>query len=312
MLVVPRDRRFEPPGHGPVVAALGYFDGLHRGHRTIVEAVAKRAAQVGGTGVMLTFDPHPLEVIAPGQSPRMLLTRRQKAALLDHCGLEALVYLPFDRKMAGWSPGHFVRQVLVEQVRVHEVFIGMDFRFGHRRAGGVEDLDRLGRGLGFLATAVPAVLDHGRRISASWVRAALVEGAVEEAQRLLGRPYALEGRIVRGAGRGRKLTFPTANLEPLGELVPARGVYVSETYHGEERLLGLTNVGVRPTFGEEELTVETFLPGFEGDLYGARVEVAFHARVREERTFPSPEALQEQIREDLSVYEKFASSRRGH
>lgn len=307
MIVVSREQRFEPPGARPVVAALGYFDGLHRGHRTIVDAVVNRASQLGGTGVMLTFDPHPLRVIAPRQAPRMILTRRQKAELLERCGLDALVYLPFDRERAGWSPGHFVRQVLVEEVRVHEVFVGMDFRFGHKRAGGVEDLDRLGRGLGFLATAVPAVLDRGRRISASWVRAALVAGAVEEAHRLLGRPFALEGRIVPGAGRGRRLSFPTANLDPLGELVPGRGVYITETFHGEDRLFGLTNVGVRPTFGEEELTVETFLPGFEGDLYGERVEVAFHARLREERTFPSAEALQAQIREDLEAFESFVA-----
>jgi riboflavin kinase/FMN adenylyltransferase len=305
MLVVTRDQRYAPPVGRAVVATIGNFDGLHRGHRRIMDTLLDRAMRLDGTSVVLSFDPHPLAVVAPDQAPRLILTRDQKLRLLEGWGLDAVVFLPFDRDMARWSAVDFVDRILVGQARVRELFVGTGFRFGHRRAAGIEELGLLGRQRGFRAATVPVVMDGEERISASRIRAAITQGQVEDAGRLLGRTYTLIGQVVPGAGRGRGLSFPTANLDPWNEILPARGVYITCLSLSTGDHFGLTNVGVRPTFGEERLIVETYLPGFDGDLYGEQVEVAFHARLREERTFSSPAALQAQIQNDLEVLEQF-------
>lgn len=310
MLVVPRDQRYAPPAGRAVVATIGNFDGLHRGHHRIIDTLLDRAMRLEGTSVILSFDPHPLSVVAPDQAPRMILTRHQKLRLLEGWGLDAMVFLPFDRDMACWSAAEFVDRILVGQIRIRELFVGTGFRFGHRRSAGIEELGRLGHQRGFRAAAVPVVLDGGERISASRIRASITQGLVEEASRLLGRTYTLVGQVVPGAGRGRGLSFPTANLDPLNEILPARGVYITCMSLSTGDHFGLTNVGVRPTFGEDRLIVETYLPGFEGDLYGEQVEITFHARLREERTFSSPAALQVQIQTDLEALDTFLAHHR--
>jgi riboflavin kinase/FMN adenylyltransferase len=308
--VVDRDGRFDQPADRPVIATIGNFDGLHRGHRAIMDRIVTGANERSGIATVLTFDPHPLSVLAHDRAPGMILAREQKLEMLERWGVDAVVDLPFDHAMANMTPEEFVDAVLVGQVRVSEVHVGVDFRFARNRSGSVQVLQRLGADRGFTAATVPAVLEGGERISASRIRRLLGEGAIDEVNLLLGRSYELVGMVVAGAGRGKGLDFPTANVAPRNEVLPARGVYVTETRWGDDGAFGLTNVGVRPTFGEDALVVETYLPDFDGDLYGREVQVAFLRRVRDELAFPSPEALKEQIRRDLEVFRAFIASRR--
>ncbi len=296
-------------GDGPVVATMGNFDGLHRGHREIMNRITRRAAETGGTATVITFHPHPLRVIAPDRAPRLLLTRDQKLALLEEMGVEAVLVIPFDLEFASMPAEAFAREILVDRVGVGEIHVGEDFRFGRNRAGDVELLRRLGRRWGFGTESVPPVMDGGERISASRIRRELSRGRVEEAHRLLGRPFQLVGTIVHGEGRGRTVLVPTANLSPENEFLPARGVYFTRLRWRGGDVPGLTNLGTRPTFGGRRITVETFLPGFAGDLYGERVRLDFLRRHREERRFESARELMDQIFRDLEAFEAWKSAR---
>ena len=293
----------------PVVATLGNFDGLHRGHREIMRRITARAGETGGLATVITFHPHPLRVIAPDRAPRLLLTRDQKLALLEEMGIDAVLVIPFDLEFAAMPAEAFAREILVDRVGVAEVHVGADFRFGRNRAGDVELLRRLGREHGFVAESVPPVMDGGERISASRIRRELSLGNVEEARRLLGRPFQLVGTIVHGEGRGRTVLVPTANLSPENEFLPARGVYFTRLRWRGGDVLGLTNLGMRPTFGGRRITVETFLPGFAGDLYGERARLDFLARHREERRFASARELMDQIFRDLDAFERWKAAR---
>jgi riboflavin kinase/FMN adenylyltransferase len=292
----------------PVVATLGNFDGLHRGHLAIVERVIEQARQLGGIPTVVTFDPHPQRVLYPERAPHLMLTSDQKARLVARAGIEALVVIPFDRPLAQKSAEQFVAEVLVPRIEPRELYVGPEFRFGSARGGDVQLLAQLGARFGFTAAAVEAVHDSGERISASRIRAELEQGRVAEAARLLGRPAALIGTIVHGEGRGKKQLVPTANLAPENEFLPARGVYISRFRRGEVAIPGVTNIGVRPTFGDRRLTIETYLPGFDGDLYGQRVELELLERLRDERRFETVEALLEQIQKDLAAFTAYFSA----
>jgi riboflavin kinase/FMN adenylyltransferase len=294
---------------GPVVASIGNFDGVHVGHRAIMGQLESRASELGGSTVVITFSPHPLRILAPERAPRLLSTREQKLELLEGLGVGAVYVVPFDRTFADMPAESFVLEVLVRRVQVSEVLVGPDFRFGRGRAGDVRLLQRMGAEHGFSAAPVAPVLLGGERISASRIRDALSVGDVADAARLLGRPFALAGTIVHGEGRGRSLLFPTANLSVENEFLPARGVYISRTSWSGGEHTGLTNVGIRPTFGDRRLVVETFLPGFEGDLYGERASLALLERLRDERKFSSPEDLRGQIERDIDVYRRWLASR---
>ena len=307
MIVIKRLSEIDFADGREVVATIGNFDGLHRGHQAIMKRVTGRARQRDGWAAVISFHPHPLRVIRPQNAPRLMLTSAQKAALLEAMGIDVFVMIPFDASLADMPAEAFIREILVDGVGVREIYVGPDFRFGRGRAGDVALLAKLGEELGFSAEGIAPVMDQGQRISASAIRDLLTAGDADQAARLLGRPFTLVGTIVHGEGRGGSLLVPTANLAPENQFLPARGVYVTRTLWSGKEILGLTNIGIRPTFGYQRIVVETHLMEFRGNLYGERVELQILHRLREERKFSSAAELKEQIERDI---EDFSAWRR--
>lgn len=294
------------------VVTIGNFDGLHRGQRAIVDRVTRRAAERGLTSTMVTFDPHPLAVVRPEAAPQRLTTERQKRRLLEEAGIEVSLVVRFSEEIAAMSARRFVRELLVEQLAVAEVHVGSRFTFGRDREGDLELLRQEGARAGFRAEGVPEVLHGDEPISSTRIRRALRAGEVEEARRMLGRPWALAGTVGHGAGRGRSLGWPTINVRPEHELLPARGVYTTRVRFGEEGWReSVTNVGTRPTFDGGAVVVEAHVFDFDEETYGREVEVELHARLRGERRFPGAEELERQIARDVeAAREYFAAAPR--
>jgi riboflavin kinase/FMN adenylyltransferase len=285
---------------------IGNFDGVHRGHQALTAAAIRWARAHGGRAVVLTLDPHPARVLAPGHAPPLLTTLDQKAELLEAVGIDMLAVVPFTPGLQQLEAEDFARRVLAGALGARMVIVGDGFRFGHDRRGDVPALGRLGAELGFEVEGVAPVLHGGRPISSSRVREALVQGQVEEAQALLGRAYFMDGVVVEGERRGRTLGFPTANLDSENEVVPGAGVYVARCRRAGGPWSGaVVNVGRRPTFGGRDVSVEAHLLGFEGDLYGSRLRIEFHRRLRGEQRFEGPDALVTQIRTDVARAQAF-------
>jgi riboflavin kinase/FMN adenylyltransferase len=292
-----------PADFGPSVLAIGNFDGVHAGHRMILRRVAAIARERGLTPAVLTFDPHPARVLAPERAPKLISTIAQRLRRMENEGVEAAMLLAFSRELARLSPEEFAREVLVEKLHARVVIIGEDFRFGYKQAGNLGTMRSLGEHLGFEVESAGTIQRRGARISSTAVRKLVEAGEVSKACRMLGGPFALEGGVVKGQGVGRKQTVPTLNLAPENELLPPVGVYVTETRDegAGRRWKSITNVGYRPTFEGQGLTVETFLlDPFEGET-PERIEVSFLRFVREERKFESPELLRAQIMRDVAV-----------
>jgi riboflavin kinase/FMN adenylyltransferase len=282
------------------VLALGNFDGLHRGHVKIIERIRRGASERGGTPVVLTFDPHPPKVLRPDKAPALLMTMHQKVEALEHAGVQGVAVVPFTHELSRWEPERFVRSVLVDWLRVAEVWVGADFLFGRDRSGNFTLLRTLGQQHGFRAEKIDPVRYKEFVVSSTRIRRLVGEGRVDEAGALLGHHYAIGGSVVHGAHRGRELGFPTANLDSLNELVPPNGVYATLLRVGHTVHPSVTNIGVRPTFGDQARpTVEAYVIGDPGDLYGRQVQLAFIQRLRDERRFPDVDALREQIAADV-------------
>ena len=289
-----------PPRWMSPVLALGNFDGLHRGHQKIVERIRRSAADRGATALVLTFDPHPPRVVRPDKAPPLLMTMPQKVAALEKAGLHGVAVVRFTEAFSRLSPEQFVRQVLVDWLRVSEVWVGADFLFGHERAGTFSVLRSLGTQYGFRAEKIDPVRYKEFVVSSTRIRRLVAEGRVDEAGALLGHHYAIDGTITAGAGRGRTLGFPTANLSTDNELVPPTGVYATTAELHGTRWPAVTNIGVRPTFeAAGAVTVETHILGLQADVYGARLGLSFIQRLRDERKFPDVDALREQIAADV-------------
>lgn len=289
-----------PPRWMSPVLALGNFDGLHRGHQKVVERIRRSAADRGATALVLTFDPHPPRVVRPDKAPPLLMTMPQKLAALERAGLHGVAVVRFTEAFSRWSPEAFVRQVLVDWLRVSEVWVGADFLFGHERAGTFSVLRSLGAQYGFKAEKIDPVRYKEFVVSSTRIRRLIAEGRVDEAGALLGHHYTIDGTITRGAGRGRTLGFPTANLSTDNELVPPTGVYATTAELHGTRWPAVTNIGVRPTFETAgAVTVETHILGLQADVYGARLALSFIQRLRDERRFPDVDALREQIAADV-------------
>ncbi len=289
-----------PPRWMSPVLALGNFDGLHRGHQKIVERIRRSAADRGATALVLTFDPHPPRVVRPDKAPPLLMTMPQKVAALDKAGLHGVAVVRFTEAFSRLSPDQFVRQVLVDWLRVSEVWVGADFLFGHERAGTFSVLRSLGTQYGFRAEKIDPVRYKEFVVSSTRIRRLVAEGRVDEAGALLGHHYTIDGTITAGAGRGRTLGFPTANLSTDNELVPPTGVYATTAELHGTRWPAVTNIGVRPTFeAAGAVTVETHILGLQADVYGAQLSLSFIQRLRDERKFPDVDALREQIAADV-------------
>lgn len=291
----PRPVRWMSP-----VLALGNFDGLHRGHQKIVERIRRGAGERGATAVVLTFDPHPPRVVRPDKAPPLLMTMPQKLRALDRAGVQGTAVVRFTRELSQWSPDAFVKAVLVDWLRVAEVWVGADFLFGRERAGNFSVLRTLGQQYGFRAEKIDPVRYKEFVVSSTRIRRLVSEGRVDEAGALLGHHYTIDGVVVAGARRGRELGFPTANLSTENELVPPTGVYATAIDVAGTRWPSVTNVGVRPTFDPAgTVTVETHVLDLTADLYGAHVSLSFIQRLRDERRFPDVDALKEQIEADI-------------
>jgi riboflavin kinase / FMN adenylyltransferase len=281
---------------------IGNFDGVHLGHQALLAACLRYAAAHALTPAALTFDPHPTVVVAPERTPALLCTLDQKLRLIAAAGIEHIVVLPFTKDVARLSPRQFVSEVLCDALQTKALFVGENFRFGHKQSGTPQTLQLLGEECGFACKIVQPVLYRGEMISSSKIRRYLFSGNVSRAARLLGRCFSLEAPVVPGHGVGARQTVPTLNLRPpAGQLIP-RGVFITETL---ERATGrrwpsITNCGFRPTFGGDELSIETFLLSPLDGAAPAEIEVSFHRFVREERQFPDPEALKAQILKDVS------------
>jgi len=284
--------------HNPVLA-LGNFDGLHRGHMKIIDRVRRRAGERGGTPAAMTFEPHPPRVLRPDKAPPLLMTKDQKIESLTRSGMQGVAVVQFTLELSKWDPETFVRNVLVEWLHVVEVWVGANFLFGHERAGNFTVLRSLGARYGFRAEKIDPVRYKDFVVSSTRVRRLLAEGRVDEAGALLGHHYFIDGTVARGAGRGRELGFPTANLMTCNELVPPSGVYATTVTIDGVVLPSITNIGMRPTFGDvERSTIETHVFDFTRDLYDSSLRLSFVQRLRDERAFPDVDALRAQIDAD--------------
>jgi riboflavin kinase/FMN adenylyltransferase len=290
----------------PTVLTLGVFDGLHLGHQLIMRTVVERAHAVGAVPTVITFDPHPRSVLHPHSAPPLLQTLDQKVEGFGVLGIEQTIVIRFTKEFSQVGAEDFLRDVVKERLHAREVYLGRGFAFGHNREGNIELLRRVSNELGFVAGEVPEVRLRGQRVSSSKVRELLSRGKVNLARRMLGRPYGVEGRVVRGKERGATLGFPTANLHPQNRVIPTNGVYVTGTLIDGVWRRGVTNIGTRPTFeSDAEPSVETFVIDWAGDLYGDVIRVRFLHRLRDEKQFSSLEQLQAQIGRDVIKAESY-------
>jgi riboflavin kinase/FMN adenylyltransferase len=282
------------------VLTMGNFDGLHVGHQCLVKSAVDEAARLGIPSVVLTFEPHPLKVLAPERSPKLILTHKDKMQQLQSYGVGVVVIQAFDAAFAQLTPAEFVNGFIVQRLRTKKVWIGSDFRFGRGRKGSAGDLLRFGAEWGFEVGVVDPILVGGVRVSSSRIRHLLEAGRVDDVEPFLGRYHFVSGTVVGGQSRGRALGFPTANISSRTELVPPDGVYATFTEVGGERHLSVSNIGTNPTFGDGPRTVESFILGFDRDIYGAAVKLFFVKRIRDERKFASADQLVAQMHEDVS------------
>jgi len=281
------------------VLALGNFDGVHRGHRKILERVRRVAGERGATSVVMTFDPHPPRVVRPDKAPSLLMTKPQKLEAIAEAGVQGAAIVRFSADLSRWDPETFVRAVLVDWLHVGEVWVGANFLFGHDRAGNFSMLRVLGSRYGFKAEKIDPVRYKDFVVSSTRVRRLVSEGRVDEAGALLGHQYFVDGTVMRGDQRGRTLGFPTANLCSENELLPPHGVYATTARVGAIVWPSVTNVGTRPTVDQSgRTTIETHIFDLDRDLYGQPIRVSFVQRLRDERAFESLDALRAQIDAD--------------
>ena len=286
-----------PPGWGRCVATIGVFDGVHLGHQQIIGRAVERARAAGVASVVLTFDPHPAEVVRPGSHPAVLTTPRHQAELIEALGADVLCVLPFTLDFSRLTPAEFAHEVLVEHLHALAVVGGENFRFGHKAAGDVAALGELGDRFGFAAEGVPLLREGGTTISSTYVRACVDAGDVAVAGRALGRPHRIEGVVVRGDRRGRTIGFPTANLQPPRyAAIPADGVYAGRL-DGRPAAVA---IGTNPTFEGRERRVEAYVLDFDGDLYGTHVALDLVARLRDMVRYDTVAALVEQMHRDVA------------
>ena len=293
----PEDSR--PPRWSHPVLALGNFDGVHRGHRKILDRVRRVASERGATSVVMTFDPHPPRVVRPDKAPPLLMTTTQRLEAIEATGVQGTAIVRFTSEVSRWDPETFVKTVLVDWLRVSEVWVGANFLFGRDRAGTFTLLRSLGGRFGFNAEKIDPVRYKDFVVSSTRVRRLVNEARVDEAGALLGHQYFIDGTVVQGDRRGRTIGFPTANVSTANELLPPHGVYATTATIEGLVYPSVTNIGVRPTVDQSgRVSIETHLFNVDRNLYGARMRVGFVQRLRDERTFESLDALKTQIQAD--------------
>jgi len=286
---------------GPVIATMGTFDGVHLGHKTILQRLKDVAHQKGGESLVVTYHPHPRIVLMPEAHPvRLLQTLDERIVTLESFGIDKLLIIPFTLDFSKWSSDRFIQEILLDTLHIHHIIIGYDHHFGHDRRGGLDELRKAGIHSGFEVEEIPAKQIEDNNVSSTRIRKALASGDLSVAAKYLGYPYQISGKVVHGDHRGRLLGYPTANLEPLNEykLIPCSGVYAVEVDFLKETYYGMMNIGVKPTFGGEKLSIEVHLFNFNLNLYHEHLTVRFIERIREEQRFTSLDALKEQLAKD--------------
>ncbi len=304
MQVILNLNEIKKPLTNPVLT-IGNFDGVHKGHLALFDKVKERAKAIAGQSVVMTFEPHPLKIMRPADGPQLITHTGQKLELIEKAGIDVIVCVSFDREFAAIPARDFVNSILVKKIGIKEIVVGYDYTFGHNREGDINLLREIGNDFGFVVHLVgPIEIDH-TLVSSTSIRRLVQEGRLEEARVLLGRDFEVQGTVVKGQNRGgRLLGFPTANLNPHGELLPKRGVYAVKLLIDDVFYKGVTNVGYNPTFGDTGLTVETHVLDYSGELRGKTIKVHFIKRLRDEKTFKTLEELSGQIAQDIARAEE--------
>ena len=287
------------PLRNPILT-IGNFDGVHKGHLILFDKVKEKARAIGGQSAVMTFEPHPVKVMMPGNGPPLITPTTQKLKLINDAGIDVIFQIPFTKQFATISACDFVRNILVEKIGIKGIVVGYDYTFGHNREGNIELLKKMGTDLGFSVTMVGQVKVEDMFVSSTFIRKLVQDGNLPDAKKLLGRNYQICGTVVKGKDRGaRLLGFPTANLKVIDDLTPKTGVYAVTVLIEDKSYYGVTNIGYNPTFGNDELSVEVHILDFSGDLPAKTIRVNFIKRLREEKTFESVEALSKQIGRDI-------------
>jgi riboflavin kinase/FMN adenylyltransferase len=283
------------------IITLGNFDGLHLGHQELIKTVIRHAEETGSLSMVVTFRPHPLKILAPEKCPPLISIYEEKIQLLEKLGIDVLVKIPFTLDFSTMEPRDFVKNILVDLLGAKEIFVGYNYRFGKGRKGNIRMLQDLGKELGFVVREVQQVSLNGEVISSTRIRELIKSGDVRHASKLLGRPYALWGIVVKGDGRGRGLGFPTANIAPKHSIIPSNGVYAVRLFVRDNHYNGIVNIGMRPTFDAKSLAIEVHIFDFDEDIYGEEVNLYFISKIREEKRFGSADALINQINADIKT-----------
>lgn len=293
------------------VITIGNFDGLHLGHQKILEAVIRRSEELNGTSMVVTFDPHPMKVLAPEREIKLLTTLKERARLLEAMGIKVLLCILFNKEFSNLLPDDFIESILVRKIGVKEVIVGQNYAFGKERKGTTELLRRRGRKFGFRVKVVRHAKFHGEVVSSSKIRGLLLKGRVYEASNLLGRAYSIEGNVIRGTGRGKKLLhIPTANITTPNELVPKEGVYAVRVGFKDRFLDGVANIGKKPTFSDTGVSYEVHLFNFSDNLLGEHLRMYFIDWIRSQMLFPDALNLEKQIRDDIEHAKETLSEKR--
>jgi riboflavin kinase/FMN adenylyltransferase len=296
-----------PKDFGPTVVSVGNYDGIHRAHQSLIDSICKRAKELNARSVLVTFDPHPTRILRPHGGPPLITPMQRKMEILRESSVDAVVVLPFTRDLSMMPPFEFAEEILYNGLHAIEIHEGFNFQFGHKAEGTVERLQEFGRRLGFTVVAHTPILWGELVVSSSNVRAEVLGGRVEAARHLLGRPFSIDSSPGRGRGYGTKYTVPTVNLARYNELTPSFGVYVTEMLINSEEFHSVTNVGNRPTFGEDSFAIESYILNFHPINLSndTPIRLTFLHRLRGEKKFPSVEDLKEQIGKDVTRAQRY-------
>lgn len=298
----------ECPEFSGVVLTVGSFDGVHLGHRRILDDVFKIAGETEGTPAVLTMYPHPREILAPDHAPNLLTSQEKKLQLFDELGVEIVYVLNFDAAIAALEPEQFVEEIVVGRCKATALVVGHDCAFGKGARGNFELLKALAPKYGYTVEQVPPLIIDAERVSSTLIRERVLLGDLDRVESLLGRKYSIVGEVVKGRGKGAQLGFPTANIEPSHSAVPAHGVYIAQAELNGNTYAAAVNIGIAPTIRHDDVTIEAHLLDFSGDIVGDGIEIVFHERVRPEKKFPSLDALCAQIDSDVERVRKYFST----
>ncbi len=291
--------KLEGPFKNPVIT-IGNFDGVHKGHLVLFDTVKDRAKSINGESAVITFDPHPIKVMKPGNGPTLITSTKQKLELIEKSSVDVIFCLPFTRQFASIPARDFVQDILVDRIGIREVVVGYDYAFGYKREGGIKLLQEMGDTIGFKVHVVEPIHLNSTLVSSTSIRKFIREGVLQEAKRFLGRDYQISGTVISGKNRGgRLLGFPTANIKLIDELIPKRGVYAVTVDVDDETYYGVSNIGYNPTFGDNALSLETHILDFSGDLLEKTISINFIEHLRNEKTFQSVQELSDQIAKDI-------------